>query len=67
MKTVEKVKLKIAFTINDGEKNVNKSKTYSSIDSEANDENLKKAGDAVLTLIEGDNKNVYRIEEAILG
>ncbi|QQK08220.1 hypothetical protein [Miniphocaeibacter halophilus] len=66
MKTVEKVKLKVSFTINDGEKNVNKSKTYSSINSSASDENLKKAGDAVLTLIEGNNKNVYRIEEAIL-
>ncbi len=66
MKTVEGIKLKLAYGINDGEKTVNKSKTFSSISIESTDEDLKSVGDAIFTLIDGSNKNVYRIEESLL-
>lgn len=67
MKTVEKIKLKLAYGIDDGEKSVNKSKTFASVSTQATDEDLKTVGDAILTLVDGSNKNVYRIEESLLG
>ena len=66
MKDVEKIKLKVNYGISDGEKTVKKSKTYSNIDIEAADDSLKSVGEAILGLVDGSNKTVYRVEEAEL-
>lgn len=66
MKEVEKIKLKVNYGVTDGEKTVNKSKTYSNIDIKAADESMKSVGDSILDLVEGSNKTVFRIEEAEL-
>ena len=66
MKLVDKVKLKIAYEIGEGEYKKVKSKTYNSIDIEATDNGLKQVGEAFLTVVDGDSKTIHRIEESTL-
>lgn len=66
MKVVEKVKLKLNYSVNSGEKTVKKSRTYSNISLEAEDDNLKVVGDEILALVNGENKLVYKVEESAL-
>lgn len=66
MKTVENVRLKVAYTVNADGKEVRKNKTFNNIALTATDENLKACGDAMGTFIEGENKRVIRMEEAVV-
>ncbi|MGO4987188.1 DUF1659 domain-containing protein [Gallicola sp. Sow4_E12] len=66
MKTVENVRLKVAYTVEADGKELKKNKTFNNIALTATDENLKACGDAVGTFIEGSNKRVIRMEEAVV-
>lgn len=66
MKTVENIRLKVDYTVNVEGKDVKKNKTFNNVALTATDENLKACGDAVGTFIEGQNKRVIRMEEAVV-
>ena len=66
MKTVENICLKVDYTVNVEGKDVKKNKTFNNVALTATDENLKACGDAVGTFIEGQNKRVIRMEEAVV-
>lgn len=66
MKIVDNVKLKIGYEISVDGKVASRSKTFANIDVNATDDNLKTCGETMGTFMEGNNKVVYRVEEAEL-
>ena len=66
MKTVENVRLKLDYTVNVEGKDIKKNKTFNNIALTAEDEKLKACGEALASFIEGENKKVVRMEEAVI-
>lgn len=67
MKTIEKLKVKITYDKDVGGQTKTKSKSYSNLKVDATDENILKCGQLIGSLIDGYDRNYFRIEEAHLG
>lgn len=66
MNQIQSKKLKIVYeTMVDGS-NKSKTKTYNKINLKATDENLLKCGELIADFIQGDNKELFKVEESRL-
>lgn len=66
MKTVENIRLKIQYKVIVEGKDVTRNKTFNNVSIDVSDENLKSCGDAIASFVEGNDKKVIRMEEAIV-
>lgn len=67
MKTIEKLKVKISYDKKVDDELKTKSKTYSNLSTDVDDEKVLQCGRLIGSLIAGNEKRYYRIEEALLG